>query len=210
MQSVRAKQREQEENDGTGARGRLCWRRRACVRLLPLLPRPKTCRCRRRVRKPGQWRHAAAPVAPAPAAAATAPKGFFPFSFSPGKGAGPSQATAFDANQRALLDKVSGYLSSVQTLVGNFVQIGPDGRRVEGTFSHSKAGQGPLPVQSAEPDRHHRRRLLGRGARSFARNRRTFIRCRKRRCAICWPTALICCATPMSSACRLTTRSSPW
>ena len=85
---------------------------------------------------------AAAPLpAPAPAAAATAPKGFFPFSFSNGNNAAPSQAIAFDANQRGLLDKVSRYLSGVQTLVGNFVQIGPDGGRVEGTFSIQKPGK---------------------------------------------------------------------
>jgi len=79
---------------------------------------------------------------PAPAAAEAAPKGFFPFSFNlGGKGGTPSPATAFDAKQRALLDKISGYLSGVQTMVGNFVQIGPDGRRVEGTFSIQKPGK---------------------------------------------------------------------
>ncbi len=88
-------------------------------------------------------RPASANTAPAAAAASdtAAPRGFFPFSLSLGKGAAPSQATAFDGNQRALLDKISGYLSSVQTLVGNFVQIGPDGRRVEGTFSIQKPGK---------------------------------------------------------------------
>jgi|SRR5579883_2271092 outer membrane lipoprotein-sorting protein len=67
-------------------------------------------------------------------------KGFFPFSLSPRRTA-PDQAIAFDANQRALLDKISGYLSGMQTLVGNFVQIGPDGRRVDGTFSIQKPGK---------------------------------------------------------------------
>jgi outer membrane lipoprotein-sorting protein len=82
-------------------------------------------------------------TAPAAAAAptASAPRGFFPFSFSLDKSHKPGQATAFDANQRALLDKISFYLSGVQTLVGNFVQIGPDGRRVEGTFSIQKPGK---------------------------------------------------------------------
>ena len=84
----------------------------------------------------------AASPAPPPATAEAAPKGFFPFSFSlGGKGGSPSPATAFDAKQRALIDKVSAYLSSVQTMVGNFVQIGPDGRRVEGTFSIQKPGK---------------------------------------------------------------------
>jgi outer membrane lipoprotein-sorting protein len=90
----------------------------------------------------------AAAAMPAPAnPTATAPaapgqKSFFPFSLSlGGKNAAASQATAFDANQRALLDRISAYLSSVQTLVGNFVQIGPDGRRVDGTFSIQKPGK---------------------------------------------------------------------
>jgi outer membrane lipoprotein-sorting protein len=80
---------------------------------------------------------AAAPAAPTD----PGPKDLFPFSFSLGKSAVPSQATAFDAHQRALLDKISNYLSSVQTLVGNFVQIGPDSRRVEGTFYIQKPGK---------------------------------------------------------------------
>jgi outer membrane lipoprotein-sorting protein len=76
-------------------------------------------------------------AAAAPAAAVR--RGFFPFSFSTGNA--PTRARAFDARQRALLDKVSAYLSGVQTLVGNFVQVGPDGRRVEGTFSMQKPGK---------------------------------------------------------------------
>jgi outer membrane lipoprotein-sorting protein len=83
---------------------------------------------------------------PAAAAAASAPAvskptNFFPFSFSLGKPANPSQATAFDANQRKLLGKVSTYLSGVQTMVGDFVQVGPDGRRVDGTFAIQKPGK---------------------------------------------------------------------
>src|SRR5215469_13261950 len=72
--------------------------------------------------------------------------GFFPFSLPFGKDSGSSgsssqQATAFDAKQRALLDKVSAYLTSVQTMVGNFVQIGPDGGRTEGSFYIQKPGK---------------------------------------------------------------------
>jgi outer membrane lipoprotein-sorting protein len=48
---------------------------------------------------------------------------------------------AFDASQRALVDRVSAYLSSVQTMVGNFVQVGPDGSRTEGTFYIQKPGK---------------------------------------------------------------------
>jgi len=66
-------------------------------------------------------------------------QGFFPFSFLDKGFSG--QATAFDARQRALLDRISLYLSSVQTMVGNFVQIGPDGGRTEGTFYIQKPGK---------------------------------------------------------------------
>ena len=40
--------------------------------------------------------------------------------------------SSFDANQKAQAAKVSAYLSSLQTLVGNFVQVGPDGSRSKG------------------------------------------------------------------------------
>ena len=62
---------------------------------------------------------------------------FFP---SSDKGAS-NQATAFDAKQRALLERLSKYLSGIQTMVGNFVQIGPDGGRTEGTFYLQKPGR---------------------------------------------------------------------
>jgi len=77
------------------------------------------------------------PASPPQAAQSAHPPGFFPFS---DKGA-PNQATAFDAKQRALLDRISMYLSSIQTMVGNFVQIGPDGGRTEGTFYLQKPGK---------------------------------------------------------------------
>ncbi|CEG10095.1 lipoprotein chaperone [Afipia felis] len=48
---------------------------------------------------------------------------------------------AFDANQRALADKVSAYLSSLQNLSGNFVQVGPDGSRTTGNFYLQKPGK---------------------------------------------------------------------
>ena len=86
---------------------------------------------------------AAQPSPPQPAAApdtGPAPRGFFPFSLG-SKNAAPSPVASFDARQRALLDKISAYLSSVQTVVGSFVQIGPDGRRVDGSFWIQKPGK---------------------------------------------------------------------
>jgi outer membrane lipoprotein-sorting protein len=48
---------------------------------------------------------------------------------------------SFDANQKAQAAKVSTYLSSLQTLVGNFVQVGPDGTKATGDFFIQKPGK---------------------------------------------------------------------
>jgi outer membrane lipoprotein-sorting protein len=47
----------------------------------------------------------------------------------------------FDANQKAQAGKVSTYLSSLNTLVGNFVQVGPDGTKTKGDFYIQKPGK---------------------------------------------------------------------
>jgi outer membrane lipoprotein-sorting protein len=99
-------------------------------------PRPKAGST-----SPGSAAPPSPAAAAAPAPAQPASRGFFPFSLFGNKSAGSSQAASFDAKQRAMLDKVSNYLSSVQTMVGNFVQVGPDGRRVDGTFSIQKPGK---------------------------------------------------------------------
>jgi outer membrane lipoprotein-sorting protein len=49
--------------------------------------------------------------------------------------------SSFDANQKAQAARVSAYLSSLQTLVGNFVQVGPDGSRTKGDFYIQKPGK---------------------------------------------------------------------
>jgi outer membrane lipoprotein-sorting protein len=49
--------------------------------------------------------------------------------------------TSFNSTQRAQVDKVSAYLSSIQQLVGDFVQVGPDGSRVRGEFYIQKPGK---------------------------------------------------------------------
>ena len=41
---------------------------------------------------------------------------------------------------------MSSYLSSLQTLVGNFVQVGPDGTKTKGRLLHPEAGQGPFRI----------------------------------------------------------------
>jgi outer membrane lipoprotein-sorting protein len=49
--------------------------------------------------------------------------------------------SSFDANQKAEAARVSSYLSSLQTLVGNFVQVGPDGSKTKGDFYIQKPGK---------------------------------------------------------------------
>src|SRR5215470_9910898 len=46
----------------------------------------------------------------------------------------PGNQVAFDAKQRALIERVNAYLTSVQTMVGDFTQIAPDGARTAGKF----------------------------------------------------------------------------
>jgi len=80
------------------------------------------------------------PLQPGPAAAATPPTPMIPdlrSLFGGGGGATPS----FDGNQRALAGKVSAYLSGVQNVSGNFVQVGPDGSRTTGDFYIQKPGK---------------------------------------------------------------------
>ena len=63
----------------------------------------------------------------------------FPFKF-PGFG-DSGTTTNFDAKQRALIERVNLYLMSVQTMTGDFVQVGPDGRRAEGKIFLQKPGR---------------------------------------------------------------------
>jgi len=51
------------------------------------------------------------------------------------------QPGGFTPAQRALIDRVSLYLSTIQTLVGDFVQVGPDGTRSEGQLYLQKPGR---------------------------------------------------------------------
>ena len=43
--------------------------------------------------------------------------------------------------QHQLIDRINAYFTNMQTLVGDFVQIGPDGRRSEGQFYIQKPGK---------------------------------------------------------------------
>jgi outer membrane lipoprotein-sorting protein len=54
----------------------------------------------------------------------------------------PVNAGSTDEGKRqALVERVNSYLSNIQTLVGDFVQVGPDGARTEGQFYIQKPGK---------------------------------------------------------------------
>jgi len=53
----------------------------------------------------------------------------------------PGNSVAFDAKQRALVERVNASLSSVQSMVGDFTQIAPDGARTAGKFYLQKPGR---------------------------------------------------------------------
>ena len=76
------------------------------------------------------------PQAPAPQAAPNPVSN--PFAALLGR---PGSTTALNPDQRAVIDKVNNYLSSMHELEGNFVQVGPDGGRTQGEFYISKPGK---------------------------------------------------------------------
>jgi outer membrane lipoprotein-sorting protein len=53
----------------------------------------------------------------------------------------PPEPVPYDGTQRPMVDKISAYLSSLQSLSGDFVQIGPDGTRTVGKFYIQKPGR---------------------------------------------------------------------
>jgi outer membrane lipoprotein-sorting protein len=80
----------------------------------------------------------AKPAAPAAQAAQARDPISNPFAALLGK---PASGTALNPDQRAIIGKVDKYLSGTQKLSGNFVQVGPDGRRTQGEFFISKPGK---------------------------------------------------------------------
>jgi outer membrane lipoprotein-sorting protein len=57
----------------------------------------------------------------------------------------------FDDKQKAQAAKISSYLSSLQTLVGNFVQVGPDGSKTKGQFYIQKPGKVRFEYEAPNP-----------------------------------------------------------
>ena len=81
------------------------------------------------------------PRSMAQAAAAPAPKPPIPVLPNTKAFVPNGKPAKLDASQRALVEKVSAYLSSMQNLVGQFVQVGPDGSRTTGDFYIQKPGK---------------------------------------------------------------------
>ncbi len=63
---------------------------------------------------------------------------FNPFAALMGKS---GSTTALSPDQRTIVQRVDSYLSTTQVLSGNFVQVGPDGRRSQGAFHIQKPGR---------------------------------------------------------------------
>ena len=76
-----------------------------------------------------------------PATTGTTQKPPIPFIPDPRRNVPSSIFQTFDDKQKAQAARVSAYLSSLQTLVGNFVQVGPDGSKTQGDFYIQKPGK---------------------------------------------------------------------
>lgn len=63
----------------------------------------------------------------------------------------PASAGKFDARQRAIIERVSNYLSNLRTLVGEFKQVAPDGSRTAGEFYLLKPGRVRFDYNSPSP-----------------------------------------------------------
>ena len=74
-----------------------------------------------------------------------------PFIPDPRRNVPANLFSSFDANQKAQAAKVSNYLSSINTLAGNFVQVGPDGTRLTGDFYIQKPGKARFEYDQPSP-----------------------------------------------------------
>ncbi len=52
-----------------------------------------------------------------------------------------AESVPYDGSQYPVVQKINNYLTSLQSLIGDFVQIGPDGSRVVGKFFIQKPGR---------------------------------------------------------------------
>jgi outer membrane lipoprotein-sorting protein len=106
------------------------------------LPMPRPLFQRMTPRTTGAVTMPGKPAAPTPAAQAQAsqPPALIsnPFAELLGKA---SPSGTLTPEQRAIIDRVDNYLSNLQQLTGDFVQVGPDGRRSQGEIYMVKPGK---------------------------------------------------------------------
>jgi outer membrane lipoprotein-sorting protein len=76
-----------------------------------------------------------------PPPAASSGQSWLPSIFGGPQPKAATTTTGFEPTQKALVDKVSAYLSSVQVLSGAFTQVSPDGRLAKGQFYILKPGR---------------------------------------------------------------------
>jgi outer membrane lipoprotein-sorting protein len=107
-------------------------------------PQPKAARTAQQA-QPAKPPAPVAQPAPQPAAG---PKFSLP---SLGSLFGSKEAPTLDAKQQQLVGRVSAYLSSVRLMSGDFVQVGPDGRKTEGQFYIQKPGRVRFEYQAPSP-----------------------------------------------------------
>ncbi len=60
-------------------------------------------------------------------------------------------ANALSSEQRGIIERVNNYLSNMQVLSGNFIQVASDGRRTQGEFYISKPGRVRFEYDSPSP-----------------------------------------------------------
>jgi outer membrane lipoprotein-sorting protein len=99
------------------------------------LPRPAPLPKTRTERPPAD-----VPSTPPAAQQDSGPPAWLPQIFGGRREVDPAVAAA-EARGKALIDKVSNYLSTVQVMSGKFVQVGPDGRQSKGQFYVQKPGR---------------------------------------------------------------------
>jgi outer membrane lipoprotein-sorting protein len=86
-----------------------------------------------------------------PATAGTMQTPPTPFIPEPRRNLPLSIFATFDDKQKAQAAKVSTYLSSLQNLIGNFVQVGPDGSKTKGQFFIQKPGKVRFEYEAPNP-----------------------------------------------------------
>jgi outer membrane lipoprotein-sorting protein len=86
----------------------------------------------------GQASTSDGPRGPTTTGATQVPNPFIP---EPHRNLPLSLFATFDDKQKAQAARISNYLSSLQSVVGNFVQVGPDGSKSKGRFFIQKPGK---------------------------------------------------------------------